>query len=572
MTGTLGRTRDALATPDTASAKAGATTEADAEELLDRLAAVRRFLRAADGYLPDDRLVAAHTVLERSGDRLARSRHHTVVALAGATGSGKSSLFNALAKLYLSPVGARRPTTGEAHALVWGQRDGAGALLDWVGVLPRHRLERESALDGDDEAGLHGLILLDLPDFDSVERGHRVEVDRLLGLVDLVVWVVDPQKYADTVLHDSYLRQFRRHREVTVAVLNQADRLAAEDVQRCLDDLRRLLDEDGLTGVPALAVSAYQPETLAGLHDLLQRTVAARRAALRRLAGNVDDVVAGLAGLDGPAVAEDAVDRVAVRALTDSLAAAAGVPAVVAAAERAYRQRAAASVGWPPLRWARRLRRRLGTDHRLRADPDPPHLPSEEAEPAEDPLTPVSGPPAEAAQTPAVGLAVRVLADRTGQPLPAAWSAAVTKAARSRLADLPDALDRAVDRTGPNVLGNPPWWRAAASVQWLAVLVTLSGAVWLAAGAVLDPPASSVGVALVVGGLLCGLLFGTVLGPAVRIAGHRAGARADRQLRFAVAEVGREYVVAPVREVLQRYAEAREALAAARGSGPKHGR
>jgi hypothetical protein len=101
--------------------------------------------------------------------------------------------------------------------------------------------------------------------------------------------------------------------------------------------------------------------------------------------------------------------------------------------------------------------------------------------------------------------------------------------------------------------------------------------VWLAAGAVLDLPGSPVGVlplpvALLVGGLLCGLGLGTVLGPAVRLAAHRAGARADRQLRFAVAEVGREYVVAPVREVLQRYAEAREALAAARGAGPKHGR
>jgi hypothetical protein len=78
--------------------------------------------------------------------------------------------------------------------------------------------------------------------------------------------------------------------------------------------------------------------------------------------------------------------------------------------------------------------------------------------------------------------------------------------------------------------------------------------------------------AMLIGGLLCGLLLGTVLGPVVGLAARRAGARADRQLRFAVAEVGREYVVAPVREVLQRYAEAREALAIARGSGPRHGR
>ncbi|MDI5943929.1 50S ribosome-binding GTPase, partial [Micromonospora sp. DH15] len=137
----------------------------------------------ADGQLPDTQLVPAHTLVERAGTRLALSRDHTVVALAGATGSGKSSLFNALARFELSPVGVRRPTTGVAHACVWGPLDGATRLLDWTGVLPRHRFVRESALDGDDESALHGLVLLDLPDFDSVQRSHRLEVDRLLGLV-----------------------------------------------------------------------------------------------------------------------------------------------------------------------------------------------------------------------------------------------------------------------------------------------------------------------------------------------------------------------------------------------------
>ena len=76
--------------------------------------------------------VAAHTLVERAGARLALSRDHTVVALAGATGSGKSSLFNALARLELSPVGVRRPTTGVAHACVWGplERRQPAARLD----------------------------------------------------------------------------------------------------------------------------------------------------------------------------------------------------------------------------------------------------------------------------------------------------------------------------------------------------------------------------------------------------------------------------------------------------------
>ncbi|WP_181518594.1 GTPase, partial [Micromonospora noduli] len=300
----------------------------DADALIARLDAVRRFLTAVDGLLPDADLVPAHTVVERAGTRLALSRDHTVVALAGATGSGKSSLFNALAQLELSPVGVRRPTTGVTHACVWGPLEGANHLLDWIGVLPRHRFVRESALDADDETALHGLILLDLPDFDSVQRSHRLEVDRLLGLVDQVVWVVDPQKYADRVIHDSYLREFHRHREVTVVVLNQADRLPPAEVPRVLDDLRRLLDTDGLTGVPLLATTAIDPAGMVGLRNALERTVAERQAALRRLAGDVDTVVAGLDELVGSARPAGGPDDTAVNGLNRALAGAAGVPAV----------------------------------------------------------------------------------------------------------------------------------------------------------------------------------------------------------------------------------------------------
>ncbi|GAB3965906.1 GTPase [Plantactinospora veratri] len=337
MTDILGRVRDAFR-PD---------QRADPDRLVERLHAVNRFLGAVDGHLPDERLVAAHTLIERAGTRLALSLNHTVVALAGATGSGKSSLFNSLARFEMSPVGVRRPTTGVTHACVWGPLDDATRLLDWVGVLPRHRFVRESALDGADEAALHGLVLLDLPDFDSVEWSHRSEVDRLLGLVDLVVWVVDPQKYADKVLHRSYLREFHRHRDVTVVVLNQADRLAPDELPRVQADLRRLVDADQLDGVPVLATSALTDAGTAPLRAVLEQAVAQRQAALRRLSGDVDTVVEGLAELVDSGRADEDVDRPTIRRLIDALAGAAGVPAVAEATEQAYRHRAVAATGWP---------------------------------------------------------------------------------------------------------------------------------------------------------------------------------------------------------------------------------
>jgi len=543
------------------------TSSVDGTHLADRVSALRRFVDAASGHLPEDRLVPARTVVERSGQRLALSREHTVVALAGSTGSGKSSLFNALARMQLSPVGVRRPTTGVTHACVWGPGEGAEPLLDWLGLLPRHRFARESVLDANDEAALRGLVLLDLPDFDSIEMAHRNEVDRLLGLVDLVIWVVDPQKYADRLVHESYFSQLHQYQDVTVIALNQADRLGEADVARCLADLRGLLDRDGLTRVAVIASSAVGPPGTTELRRVLEGTVASRQAVLHRLNGDVDRVVAELSTVVGPAGMTEAVDRATARGLADALAAVAGVPAVVEATQRAYRHRASTAMGWPLLRWMRRLR------------PDPLrrlHLPERLPSTMDDsgPLPVTSIPEPTPAARAAVGIAVRTVADRATGQLPAPWPAAVATAARSRVDDLPDALDRAVSGTGVGFLRTPLWWRLVGGLQWLVTLAALGGLLWLLLGyllRVLQLPALSypkIGVvpmptALLLGGVLAGVLIASVARGLVALAARRVAARTDARLRAAVAAVGHDYVLLPVHGVLQAYADASAALEAA---------
>jgi hypothetical protein len=61
----------------------------------------------ADGGFGNALLDDADAVLKRAGERLRLSSSHTVVALAGGTGSGKSTLFNALSGAAFSP-----PLTG----------------------------------------------------------------------------------------------------------------------------------------------------------------------------------------------------------------------------------------------------------------------------------------------------------------------------------------------------------------------------------------------------------------------------------------------------------------------------
>ena len=98
-------------------------------------------------------------------------------------------------------------------------------------------------------------MLLDLPDHDSVKLEHRLEVDRLVELVDVLVWVLDPQKYADAAVHDRYLAPLADHAGVLVVVLNQVDRLDEQAARACLIDLRGLLDREGLQKTPLLAVA-----------------------------------------------------------------------------------------------------------------------------------------------------------------------------------------------------------------------------------------------------------------------------------------------------------------------------
>jgi hypothetical protein len=59
-------------------------------------------------------------------------------------------------------------------------------------------------------------------------------------------------------------------------------------------------------------------------------------------------------------------------------------------------------------------------------------------------------------------------------------------------------------------------------------------------------------------------LLWLLLKPIVEVGSRHARARAEQRLRASVTEVAREYVVAPVREVLNAYAQAREALTTVR--------
>ncbi len=172
---------------------------ATTNDLVQRYEALSRAVLLSRGRVPEPLLASASLVVSQADDRLKIAGDDTVVALGGSTGSGKSSLFNAISQTQLATPGVRRPTTSHTLGAYWGTELPTG-LFDWLAIPERH------VVTGGGKP-FKGLVLLDLPDHDSTELSHREEVDRVVQLVDMFVWVVDPQKYADAALHEQYLKR-----------------------------------------------------------------------------------------------------------------------------------------------------------------------------------------------------------------------------------------------------------------------------------------------------------------------------------------------------------------------------
>jgi len=565
---------------------------------LARLLQIGRARTGPDGFstgLLDD----TQRLLTQADQRLRLSGNHTVVALAGGTGSGKSALFNRLSGADFSPVGVTRPATRDAHACVWSVA-GSGPLLDWLGVAPRHRYARSSALERGEEA-MTGLILVDLPDHDSVVTGATSQADRLVGLTDLMIWVLDPQKYADAAVHRRYLVPLAGHSEVIAVVLNQADLLTPQQAEDCLADLRRLLDSEDLQDVPVLMTSAKTGEGLDELRKMLTNAVSARRAAQARISADVDDLAkrwapfgAGpdtpgpvLAGpvLAGPVLAGEGAaggradsagpgtDSPAgpwhlspdlIRGLVEAFSRAAGVAAVGESLQRARELRALDYVGWP-LGWlaerisgrdpARKIRRgRLWEELR----------------------SVTAGP--SGAQQAEIDNALTVVADAASQPLPVPWSRTTREAARSRAREIPAALGTVMGEALPAEDHIAGWWRLVGALQglllgcvivglaWIAVIIAF-GAVQVAGSA---PPrlfsdlALLPWIALIIAAiLLLGWLAAAGAMNRVQLAAAAEREQVEDQMRDQMAVTAREMVIQPIEGELAELDRFRTELRAA---------
>lgn len=171
-----------------------------------------------------------------------------VAGLFGGTGVGKSTLLNRLAGSEIARTSVERPTSREVtlyhHSSVKLQ-----SLPDNLPTDKVHTATHENP------ANRH-ILWIDMPDFDSVESANRALVDDWLPHIDLLLYIVSPERYRDDNGWRLLLSRVEHH--AWIFVINHWDR--GHTSQRA--DFHSLLQQAGLAD-PVIFCTDSSPEPVA---------------------------------------------------------------------------------------------------------------------------------------------------------------------------------------------------------------------------------------------------------------------------------------------------------------------
>lgn len=187
----------------------------------------------AKGWLSER---AAHsidaTTTATPGSLFDKPNRPLVVGFFGGTGVGKSTLMNRFAGEPVARTSVERPTSREITVYVHE----SVSLANLPEEFPMQRMRTQTHQNNQ----YRSVLWIDMPDFDSVEQSNRDLVEHWLPHIDVVVYVVSPERYRD----DNGWRLLLKHgtQHAWLFVINHWDR--GDEQQRT--DFHSMLVSAGL--------------------------------------------------------------------------------------------------------------------------------------------------------------------------------------------------------------------------------------------------------------------------------------------------------------------------------------
>ena len=185
------------------------------------------------GWIPASNVHALQeAALSNPGQLFEPSDRPLVAGLFGGTGVGKSTLLNRLAADAIAVASAERPTSRDITVYVHQSI----SVDNLPTSLPMQRM-RTSLHRNED---YRNVMFIDMPDFDSVETANRELVDLWLPHLDVILYVVSPERYRD----DKGWQLLKKHgsEHAWIFIINQWDR----GVEQQRDDFVAQLAGQGL--------------------------------------------------------------------------------------------------------------------------------------------------------------------------------------------------------------------------------------------------------------------------------------------------------------------------------------
>ncbi|MFU8789954.1 MAG: GTPase [Methylobacter sp.] len=177
----------------------------------------------AAGWINADAIQPLNAIDARTPDALFNHNgsRPLIVAFMGGTGVGKSTLLNRLAGKAIARAGVERPTSREV------------TLFHHASVAIKHLPEQlplaQIKIVEHDNAAQKNVIWIDMPDFDSTEQSNKHLVLEWLPHIDVLIYVVSPERYRDEKAWRLLLAEGGKH--AWLFVLNQWDRGQSEQYE-----------------------------------------------------------------------------------------------------------------------------------------------------------------------------------------------------------------------------------------------------------------------------------------------------------------------------------------------------